>query len=128
MFSYVPVANAIEKVQNEGYQRIVCGGFSAGCDALLRAVAFTPARCDMLILQSPWIPVLQAHAEPLLHALQQKEIALRILCGSEDEDCLPMAEQLYTAAEQAHLNVQFLIQDGNRHQFPAVPYTLKSLL
>lgn len=128
MFSHVPVANAIEKVQNEGYQRIVCGGFSAGCDALLRAVAFTPARCDMLIMQSPWIPVLQAHAEPLLHALQQKEIALRILCGSEDEDCLPMAEQLYTAAEQAHLNVQFLIQDGNRHQFPAVPYTLKSLL
>ena len=128
MISYLPVAEAIKRVQNEGYQEFVCGGFSAGCDALLRAVTFSPVRCDMLLLQSPWLPVLQEHADILLQALRQKDIAIRILCGSEDEDCRPMAEQLYTAAEQAHLNVQFLIQDGNRHQLPAVPYTLKSLL
>lgn len=38
MESYLPVASAMEKIQNEGYQKIVCGGFSAGCDMLLRAV------------------------------------------------------------------------------------------
>ncbi|MBN2951758.1 MAG: hypothetical protein JTJ21_14515 [Holdemanella sp.] len=53
MFSYTPVANAIEKLQNIDYQKIVCGGFSAGCDMLLRSVCFSPAVCDMLILQSP---------------------------------------------------------------------------
>jgi len=32
MASYVPVAKAMENVQKEGYKKIVCGGFSAGCD------------------------------------------------------------------------------------------------
>ena len=54
--SYLPVAASIESVQNEGYHKIACGGFSAGCDMLLRAVTFSPVRCDLLILQSPWIP------------------------------------------------------------------------
>ena len=51
--SYLPVANAMERVQNQGYEKIACGGFSAGCDMLLRAVTYSPARCDLLILQSP---------------------------------------------------------------------------
>ena len=127
MVSYLPVAEAIKRVQNEGYQEFVCGGFSAGCDALLRAVTFTPARCDMLLLQSPWIPVLQEHAEAILHALRQKNIVLRILCGSEDEDCLPMAEQFYAEACRAQLNAKLIIQENSRHQFPAAPYTLSSL-
>lgn len=127
MISYLPVAEAIKRIQNEGYQEFVCGGFSAGCDALLRAITFSPARCDMLLLQSPWIPVLQEHAEDILHALRQKSIALRILCGSEDEDCLPMAEQLYAAACREHLNAMLIMQENTRHQFPAAPYTLNSL-
>ncbi len=57
--SYLPVANSLERVKNQGYQNIACGGFSAGCDMLLRAVTFSSARCDLLILQSPWIPILQ---------------------------------------------------------------------
>ena len=57
--SYAAVAQAMEAMQSQGYQRIVCGGFSAGCDMLLRSVLFTDARCDTLILQSPWIPMLQ---------------------------------------------------------------------
>lgn len=68
-----------------------CGGFSAGCDMLLRAVTFTSARCNLLILQSPWIPVIQEHTEELVCAILQKNIVLRIYCGAEDEDCLPMA-------------------------------------
>lgn len=128
MVSYLPVAEAIKKVQNEGYQKLVCGGFSAGCDALLRAVTFSPVRCDMLLLQSPWLPVLQEHADILLQALRQKDIAIRILCGSEDEDCRPMAEQLSAEARRADLNAKLIIQENTRHQFPAEPYSIKNLL
>lgn len=74
MVSYVPVAEAMEQMQNQGYNKIACGGFSAGCDMLLRAIVFTPARCDMLILQSPWIPLLQDHTEALVNALRQKTL------------------------------------------------------
>lgn len=122
MTSFLPVADALAQVENAGYEAIVCGGFSAGCDMLLRAIAFTPARCDLLILQSPWIPVLEDHAEALVHALQQKKISLRILCGSEDEDCLPMARQLYAAAEQTGIDGKFTVQENSRHQFPARLY------
>ena len=117
--SCLPVANSLKRVQNQGYHKIACGGFSAGCDMLLRAVTCSPARCDLLILQSPWIPVLQDHAEDVVRAILQKNIELRIFCGAEDEDCLPMAKQLYAVTKQAGCNVTLTVQDNIRHQFPA---------
>lgn len=126
MTSYLPVAHSMEKVQDEGYHKIACGGFSAGCDMLLRAVTFSPVRCDLLVLQSPWIPVLQDHEEELVRAISQKNIELRIFCGSEDEDCLPMAKQLYAAAQQAGCDVTMTVQENTRHQFPAEPYRLET--
>ena len=128
MVSYLPVANAIEKLQGEGYQKIVCGGFSSGCDMLLRTITFTSVRCDLLILQSPWLPFLENHAAELVDAIQQKNIALRIACGSEDKDCLPLAKQLYMLMKQEKLDVKFNIQENSRHQFPAESYSLKELL
>lgn len=128
MVSYVPVAEAMEQMQNQGYNKIACGGFSTGCDMLLRAIVFTPARCDMLILQSPWIPLLQDHTEALVNALRQKNIALNIFCGSEDEDCLPMAKQLYEAAAREGIHVEIVVQEGNRHQFSEEPFALKDFL
>lgn len=128
MVSFLPVAEALEKMQGEGYRKILCGGFSAGCDMLLRAAAFTSARCDILILQSPWIPILEKHTATLIRALRQKNIALRIFCGGEDEDCLPPAKQLYAAADKAHLDVKLRVSENCRHQFPAKPYNLKDLL
>lgn len=126
--SYLPVANSMEKVQNMGYKKIVCGAFSAGCDMLLRAITFTPVRCDLLILQSPWIPILQDHAEDILHAIQQKNIALRIFCGQDDDDCLPMAKQLYAVTNRKCSNVMFTIQKNTRHQFPEKLYNVTELL
>lgn len=125
--SYLPVARVMEKIQNEGYQKIVCGGFSAGCDMLLRAVAFTSAHCDMLILQSPWIPILQDHTEAVVQAARQKNVALRIFCGSDDEDCLPLAKQLYDATKKAGIDVKLTIQENSRHQFPSKMYTLEEV-
>lgn len=128
MVSYVPVAKAIEKVQNEGYKKIVCGGFSAGCDMLLRAIIYTPARCDMLIFQSPWIPILKDHAEDLVNAVKQKNIELKIFCGVCDEDCLPMAKQLYEITNREGIHVEFAVQEGSRHQFPKESIVLKDSL
>lgn len=128
MVSYQSVARALKRIQSEGYGQIVCGGFSAGCDMLLRTVLFTPARCDMLILQSPWIPIMQDDAVRVIDVVGKKEIALSIFCGSEDADCLPMAEQLYTLAAKNGLNVRFDIQKGIRHQFPDGPSALTDLL
>lgn len=128
MVSFQPVAGALEAMQAEGYEKIVCGGFSAGCDMLLRTICFTPARCDVLALQSPWIPVLQEHTDALVQALREKHVALRIFCGLEDEDCLPPARQLYAAAKDASLPVTLTTQAHTRHQFPEKPYALEDIL
>ena len=125
--SFLPVANALDAMQGEGYEKIACGGFSAGCDMLLRAITFTPARCDLLILQSPWIPVLQEHKAAILQALRQKDIALRIFCGADDEDCLPLAQELSAAAYQAGLDAALTVIENCRHQFPETPYALNDL-
>lgn len=125
--SFLPAANALDAMQGEGYEKIACGGFSAGCDMLLRTIAFTPARCDLLILQSPWIPVLQEHKEAILQALRQKDIALRIFCGADDEDCLPLAQELSAAAYQAGLDAALTVIENCRHQFPETPYALNDL-
>ncbi|MGN0745322.1 MAG: hypothetical protein ACI4ML_01465 [Aristaeellaceae bacterium] len=119
--SFLPVAHAMEQMQRQGYGRLVCGGFSAGCDMLLRAVAWSPARCDRLLLQSPWLPLLQEHGQEVLQALLRKGIALSILCGSEDADCLPCARQLADMARQAGIPATLTIQPGSRHQFPREP-------
>lgn len=119
--SSLPVADALEEAQGAGYGKIACGGFSAGCDMLLRAVTFSPARCDLLLLQSPWIPMLEEHSPALLDALRQKGIVLRIFCGTDDEDCLPMARQLQAAASAAGVDTALTLQDGSRHQFPDRP-------
>ncbi len=119
--SYKPVTQAMMQVGRAGYGKVVCGGFSAGCDMLLRAVAWSPARCDALILQSPWLPSLQAHAEEVIRALGQKGIALRIRCGAEDGDCLPSARQLAALAIQAGIAATLAVQPGYRHQFPREP-------
>ncbi len=122
--SYLPVAHALKQVEHAGYRKIACGGFSAGCDMLLRAVTFTPARCDLLLLQSPWIPLLHKQAQALVHAISQKKIAVRIFCGAEDADCLPMARQL-SALLQAERNGTLTVQASCRHQFPAEGYHLE---
>ena len=119
--SFRPVAAALERVQGEGYRKIFCGGFSAGCDMLLRAVLLSPARCDALILQSPWIPLLADREEDLMNALLRKKIALRILCGADDEDCLPLAQNLFAAANRAGVPAELTIQEKSRHQFPETP-------
>lgn len=128
MVSFLPVAKAIEKMQNKGYKKIVCGGFSAGCDMLLRAITYTPAHCDVLILQSPWIPMLKDHAEDLVNAVKEKSMELKIFCGSCDEDCLPMAKQLYELTNRKGIPVELAVQEGGRHQFSMGPLDLKDSL
>lgn len=125
---YLPVAEAIEKARKEGYRKVICGGFSAGCDMLLRSIMYSTANCDMLVLQSPWIPILRKCEENLISAVKEKNTALRIFCGSEDEDCLPMAERLYTLTNREKIDVKLTVQESIRHQFPSEMYTLKELL
>jgi hypothetical protein len=59
----------------------------------------------------------KVHEGELVKAMKQKNIELMILCGSCDEDCLSMAEQLYEITNAEGVQVELTIQEGSRHQF-----------
>lgn len=128
-YQHVSVALVMNQMRGEGYKKIVCGGFSSGCDMLLRAVTFTPATCDALLLQSPWIPCLKECEESLFKAIKKKNIEVQILCGNKDKDCLPLAMELHSALQSRALNSTFILQQNTFHQFPnEIFYTIDKLL
>ena len=103
-----------------GFERVCWNGFSAGCDVLLRLAARPGFRCDALLLQSPWLPVLESAPDggaALCAALAQKGTALALCCGELDEDCLPGARQLAVQAARAGVRASLCVVPGLRHQF-----------
>lgn len=126
---YIPVALVMKQMSEKGYNKVACGGFSSGCDMLLRAIAFTPTSCDILFLQSPWIPCLQECRESLFNAIKKKNIEVQIFCGNNDKDCLPLAMELHSVMQSKGLNSTFILQVNTFHQFPKeFFYTIDTLL
>ena len=58
----------------------------------------------------------------LTRRAREKDIALAIYCGADDEDCLPMARRLWEAARAGGVRAALTVQEHLRHQFPAEPY------
>ena len=66
--------------------------------------------------------------EEITEALGQKDIKLIISCGSDDDDCLPMAKDLYNAVRKAGLCANLFIHKNDRHRFPNEPSVSLDLL
>lgn len=115
--NYLEVVRAMEKIPWNTYQNTYLGGFSAGCDMILRVITLTEGSCTGLFLQSPWIPFLKENTADILAAITKKGIRVHIYCGTEDEDCLEMAKELYALLQNSGL-VHLELQEGSRHQFP----------
>ena len=76
--SFLPVANALMPCRARATKNRVRRLFGRVRYAAARHSVY-PARCDLLILQSPWIPVLQEHKAAILQALRQSDIASDLL-------------------------------------------------
>lgn len=116
--NYLQFEKALKIIQGQDYKKVYWAGFSAGCDIILRTITLTEFRCDTAILQSPWIPFINEKINLLCEKLKEKNISLRIFCGTEDEDCKDMADQLYKACKNMDIAIEIIWQEGLRHQFP----------
>lgn len=116
--NYRQTADAARIVQDAGYERQVWAGFSAGCDMLLRTLLYTGLSCDTLALQSPWTPLLEKDCAAVCRALAKKNVEVHLFCGTQDSDCIEMAQMLYGALHSAGGRVHLTLQTGLRHQFP----------
>ena len=115
---YKQIAAALPGMQWEAYGQRYLAGFSAGCDMILRAVTLSEVVCDEIFLQSPWIPFIKENMEAVAKAVQRKDMAVHIYCGTMDHDCRDGAEQLADALRERGAEVELIWQEGLRHQFP----------
>ncbi|MDK2866093.1 MAG: hypothetical protein PWP51_1581 [Clostridiales bacterium] len=112
------LADAMKYIQKDIYQSIVLGGFSAGCNTLLRCLVETDTTCDQLILQSPWIPVVDRDLERIIKVLQQKNVKLLIGCGKDDADCYPQCLKFEKAAKRIGYHYEKRYFEALGHAYP----------
>ena len=91
-------------------------GFSAGCNEILKTLVGTSVKCQEIVLQSPWIPMIDENLEKLMIALEK--VRIRIICGSNDKDCLPYAKKLAEEAEKRGLDCRLQVINGLGHKYP----------
>lgn len=109
---------AVKFVDWEKYDRRIICGFSAGCNVILRSLIEKNIDCEKIILQSPWIPVIEESLEDIIKILRKNKIEVLIICGVEDEDCFPLAKNLSIELEKNNVNIKYIWINGIDHQYP----------
>ena len=111
--------NALLAIEGQKYESTVLAGFSAGCNTILRALNETSVTCDKVILQSPWIPSIEENPDEIIKTCVDKNIDLLMICGLEDEDCLPQCKLLESKAEELGLQYTVIYIKGLVHEYPS---------
>jgi len=110
--------NALGLIEWGSYNLKVLGGFSAGCNTILRFLRDTDIKCDKIILQSPWMPCIEDEPESIIEKLVIKGIEVLIICGRGDEDCLPQCLKFESKARELGLKLKVNYIDGLGHDYP----------
>lgn len=115
---YKELLKALETIDTNDYKTITLAGFSAGCQVILNALTEGFFVCNKVILQSPWIPTIENNHKEVVKVLHNHKTELLLICGEEDEDCLPLAKQLVQSGEEVSLAVSSHWIAGMDHEYP----------
>jgi len=110
--------DAIGKIKMADYDEHILCGFSSGCNTILRTLISFDLPCDTILLQSPWIPMIIEDLQALVAVIEEKDIRLIIVCGTEDVECFGQSLQLYEALSQSAIKVEKHWLEGLDHEFP----------
>jgi hypothetical protein len=109
---------AIDYIDWNNYNNRILCGFSSGCNVILRGISDYDINCDKIILQSPWIPVIEDRLEEVVNKIKEKNIEMLIICGEEDEDCLYQNRLLSRQAQKEGVNVEAIWIKDLGHDYP----------
>ena len=112
----VQLNKIVSAVPWEKYSHTALCGFSAGCNEILRALVFAGVKCEKIILVCPWIPAFDENLNDIIAVL--RNVSIEIVCGEDDEDCLPYAKKLHKAATESGLNCNLEVVKGCGHSYP----------
>ncbi len=114
----IQLKESIQKIEWDSYKEKVLGGFSAGCNVILRAILEQNISCSKIILQSPWIPVIDNHISSLVETIKRKNIEVLIICGTEDTDCLKRSMTFFNELKNAEVPIKSIWVNNLGHDFP----------
>lgn len=77
---------------SDKFDSIILAGYSAGCNAILECIINYALQVNKVILNAPWIPVLESKASEDITKLRDKKIETLLICGDKDEDCFPLCQ------------------------------------
>ena len=97
-------------------EKVVLGGFSAGCQVALGAVLSGEARAKALLLMGPYLPNIEEWSVRL-EALRAQGTKVHIVIGERDEDCLPGARRLAALLEEKGLPYSMRLIPGLVHDY-----------
>ena len=112
------IVNALNKSNWQDYNNKVLSGFSAGCNTILRTLIDTDITCDKIILISPWIPCIEKDLDNIINNLIDKDIEALIICGKEDQDCLPQCKLFESKSKELGLKLKSIYIDELGHEYP----------
>jgi len=108
----------LKNIEWNAYEQKILSGFSAGCNTILRTLKDKHINCDKIIMMAPWMPIVEEHVTEIIETLKIKGIEVLIICGEEDEDCLPQCQLFETKAKELGLKIKTHYMDGLGHDYP----------
>lgn len=114
----IQLKETIDSIEWNSYEHKILCGFSAGCNVILRGIRDKDIRCNKIILQSPWIPIVKNNVNSLIQALKKNDIEVLIICGNDDEDCLKQCKIFESKLIEEELDVNTLYIEDLGHDYP----------
>lgn len=96
---------------------IIMAGFSAGARLALRAAMTGLIEADGMVLVGPWLPEIDAWTSDI-QRLGGRMPGAYIICGDQDEECLPGARMLADTLEVAGRPGRLYMPPGLGHDYP----------
>lgn len=109
---------ALNSMEDVSYSNIVLAGFSAGCNTILRGILEVNVQVDKLILFSPWMPIVEEKIADIIQRLKVNVIDVVIVCGTLDEECMPLCKVFEDKAMEMGFDFTLLYIDGMAHKYP----------
>ena len=112
------LAGVLDRIDWDEYKTRTLCGFSAGCNEILKTFLVKDFICERIILQSPWIPVIDNEIDEIMNSLKSRETEIIVLCGEEDKDCVRRTNIFVDKAKVLGLNIREHWVNGLGHDFP----------
>jgi hypothetical protein len=112
------LSDTLKLIDWDSYDNKILCGFSSGCNTILRSIRDRGVFCNKIILQSPWIPVIEKESDLLFKKLKKNGTKVFLICGEADKDCFILNKLFEAKALKVGLDCEIHFIEGLGHEYP----------